>query len=172
MVALILLLAWTLSAVGRQLGTAPYIVELMRGNLGPGFVPPVVFLVCVIISIATGSSWGTFAIMFPIVIPMAHALGGHLHPAIGAVLAGSVFGDHCSPISDTTILSSTGAGCDHVDHVKTQLPYAALNGVVSVVALLAAGVTGSWLVLPGAIAASAALIVLFARTKGARAQDR
>lgn len=94
-------------------------------------------------SLASGSSWGTFAIMLPIAIPMAVGLDAHLLVCIGAVLSGGIFGDHCSPISDTTILSSTGAGADHIDHVKTQLAYALTNGSIALIGFIVAGVTGS-----------------------------
>ncbi len=94
-------------------------------------------------ALASGTSWGTFAIMLPIAIPMAVALDAHLLVCIGAVLSGGIFGDHCSPISDTTILSSTGAGADHIDHVKTQFPYALLNASIAFVGFIVAGITGS-----------------------------
>jgi Na+/H+ antiporter NhaC len=118
-VAVILLLAWTLGVVNRELGTATYIVNLARGAVSPALVPAMAFLVCIVISFSTGSSWGTFAITFPIVIPMAHALGAPMHVSIASVLAGSVWGDHCSPISDSTILrrpapaATTSTTCRH-----------------------------------------------------------
>ena len=142
-VAVILVLAWALGAVGRELGTAAYVVELTSDNVSPWLVPGLIFLVGAVMSFATGSSWGAFAIMLPIVIPMAVSMGVPMHASIGAVLSGGLFGDHASPISDTTILSSTGAGCDHVDHVRTQLPYALLAAGISLTAHLVAGATGS-----------------------------
>lgn len=150
-VAIILILAWSLSAVGTELGTANYITQLAKGTLPPWAAPAMVFLVGAIMSFATGSSWGTYAILMPLVIPMAYALGSPIHACIGAVLSGGMFGDHCSPISDTTILASTGAGCDHVDHVKTQLPYSLLNGFISFGAYIIAGITGSPLALTVAL---------------------
>ena len=94
-------------------------------------VPVIAFLFGAVMSFATGSSWGTFAIMMPLIIAVADALGAPMHVSIGAVLSGGMFGDHCSPISDTTVLSSAAAGCDHLQHVLTQLPYAGAVGAVS-----------------------------------------
>ncbi|MFW6050648.1 MAG: Na+/H+ antiporter NhaC family protein [Myxococcota bacterium] len=134
---LILVAAWALGAVCRDVGTAPFLVSLLGEGLPPGLLPALVFLTAAAVSFATGTSWGTMAILFPLVVPLAHALGGgaeHLMVgAIGSILAGAVFGDHCSPISDTTVLSSLAASCDHVDHVRTQLPYALSVGAVAVV---------------------------------------
>ncbi|WP_246001192.1 Na+/H+ antiporter NhaC family protein [Oceanobacillus piezotolerans] len=147
-VAVTLVLAWALGTVMGEMGTANYIVEAMQGNI-PGFIiPAILFLVGTIMSIASGTSWGTYAIMFPVAIPMAVGLDAHLLVCIGAVLSGGMFGDHSSPISDTTILSSTGAGTDHIDHVKTQFPYAILNAAVTFVGFIVAGITGSaWTLL-------------------------
>ena len=142
-ILIILILAWSLGAIGKDLGAGQYIVELADGSFSPTFIPVIAFLVGAVISFATGSSWGTFAIMFPLIIPMAHQLHAPMIVSIGAVLSGGLFGDHCSPISDTTILSATGAGCSQIDHVRTQLPYALFNGLCSVVAFIFAGITGS-----------------------------
>ena len=131
---LVLLFAWSLSAVCKQLGTANYIVQAMQGSFPAWLVAPMLFVVGCIISFATGTSYGTFAILMPIAVPMANTLGAPLIPAIAAVFSGGIFGDHCSPISDTTLLASMGAGCDHIEHVRTQLPYALLVGGVSLVA--------------------------------------
>ena len=165
-VAIILVLAWSLGAVGKELGTAEFITQL-TGSFVPGWaIPAVVFVIGGIVSFATGSSWGTFAIMIPIVIPMAFTLDASMHVCIGAVISGGLFGDHCSPISDTTILSSTGAGCDLVDHVKTQLPYALLNGGVSVFVYLIAGVTGAVWTLGLAIALMIFTFILISKYYG------
>jgi len=138
-----LVLAWSLSKVISEMGTASFIVEVMSGNV-PGFIiPAILFLVGAGMSLASGSSWGTYAIMLPLAIPMAFALDAHVLVCIGAVLSGGIFGDHCSPISDTTILSSTGAGADHIDHVKTQLPYALLSASIALIGFIVAGITGS-----------------------------
>ncbi len=137
---IILTLAWSIGNITQDMKTADYIISLISDTVNPRFLPVIVFLVCALTSFATGTSWGTMAILMPIVIPLAHSVSGlnHygpadydiiLHGVISSVLAGSVFGDHCSPISDTTILSSMASGCDHIEHVRTQLPYAVLTAV-------------------------------------------
>ena len=118
-------------------------------------------------SFATGSSWGSFAIMLPLVIPLAHSLELALPVSIGAVLAGGLFGDHASPISDTTILSSTGAGSDHIDHVRTQMPYALLAAVSSLLGYVIAGVTGSaWSLVAAAALALTSLLAMGKSIRG------
>jgi Na+/H+ antiporter NhaC len=107
--------------------------------LSPSLVPAILFVMTGFIAFSTGTSWGTFAIMLPIGIPMAEVIGAPLHLTIGAVLAGGIFGDHCSPISDTTIISSMAASSDHIDHVNTQLPYALATGALSTVVFVLAG---------------------------------
>ncbi len=132
---IILTLAWSIGTITNEMKTADYIVSILGDSLNPHYLPVLVFIVCAATSFSTGTSWGTMAIMMPIVIPLAASvtqLYGFspldsqiiLHGVISSVLTGSVFGDHCSPISDTTILSSMASGCDHIDHVRTQLPYA------------------------------------------------
>ena len=150
---LILLSAWSIGSVCGDIGTAPYIVEAAKGVISPLLLPMVLFLICNLISFATGTSWGTMAIAVPIAIPLAIALDVHLPLAASAILTGSVMGDHCSPISDTTIMSSMFSGSDHIDHVKTQIPYAFTASGVAILAYLAAGAGMSIvLVLPlGAI---------------------
>jgi Na+/H+ antiporter NhaC len=142
-VAAILVLAWALGKVISEMGTAAYVVEVMQGNVPAWIIPAILFIIGAGMSFASGTSWGTFAIMLPIAIPMAVALDAHLLVCIGAVLSGGIFGDQTSPISDTTILSSTGAGADHIDHVKTQFPYAALSASIAFVGFIIAGITGS-----------------------------
>lgn len=138
---LILVMAWSIGNVAEELHTANYLVQILRGTLDPHFLPVLTFLIAAIVSFATGTSWGTMAIMMPLVIPLGYTLSIEagfthnevnliLHGNISSVLAGSVFGDHCSPISDTTIMSSMASACDHIDHVRTQLPYAILVAVV------------------------------------------
>lgn len=170
-VSIILVLAWALGSVGKALGTGNYIVEISQGNVPAWAVPALAFVIGAIVSFSTGSAWGTFAIMLPLVIPMAHLLGAPMYVSIGAVLSGGLFGDHCSPISDTTILSSTGAGCDHIDHVKTQLPYALLNGGVSLVAYVIGGMTGSIAALFIAIIIQVLSIILFSKFKGTKIKN-
>lgn len=138
---LILVLAWSIGSVAEELHTADFLVQILRGTLDPHFLPVLTFLIAAIVSFATGTSWGTMAIMMPLVIPLGHTLSIDagmlpkevtliLHGNISSVLAGAVFGDHCSPISDTTIMSSMASACDHIDHVRTQLPYAMLVAVI------------------------------------------
>lgn len=138
---LILALAWSIGSVTEEIHTADYLVQVLRGTIAPHWLPVLTFLIAAVISFATGTSWGTMAIMMPLVIPLAHTLSIDagllsaeyqiiLHGVISSVLAGAVFGDHCSPISDTTILSSMASACDHIDHVRTQLPYALLAAIV------------------------------------------
>ncbi len=157
----ILISAWSLSNVCRDLETADYLVGLLRDGLTPGLLPAAVFLIAALTSFATGTSWGTMAILFPIVVPLAHGLSAGneaiLLGSVSSILAGSVWGDHCSPISDTTIMSSLASGCDHISHVKTQLPYALVVGAVSIT--VGDLLTGVGLLAPGAALALGALIL-------------
>lgn len=165
-----LVLAWALGTVMSEMGTANYVIELLQDSVPGYLVPAILFLVAVCISLATATSWGTFAIMMPFAIPMAFGLDAHLAVCIGAVLSGGIFGDHCSPISDTTILSSTGAGCDNVDHVKTQFPYALLNGFIAFIVFIFAGITGSSLVFLAALAFMMVAVFLIGKRKPKHAQ--
>lgn len=132
----ILLLAWSLSGVMGELGTADYLVSLLSDRMPPILLPTVIFLLGAVISFATGTSYGTMGILMPLAIPLAVAMqpenADFVVMSAGAVLTGAIFGDHSSPISDTTILSSMGAGSNLLDHVKTQLPYAVAIAIVSV----------------------------------------
>jgi Na+/H+ antiporter NhaC len=141
---IILTLAWAIGSITVEMKTADYIISLIGDNVSPGLLPVIIFIVCGATSFATGTSWGTMAIMIPIVIPLSASvteLYGMestqstiiLHGVISSVLAGCVWGDHCSPISDTTILSSMASGCNHIDHVRTQLPYAIVVGIVCMI---------------------------------------
>lgn len=162
-VAVVLILAWTLSKIGKDLGTTTYIAELASGGFPPWMLPVAVFLFSGLISFATGSSWGTFAIMFPLVIPTALAIDAPLIAAIGAVLSGGLFGDHCSPVSETTILSSTGAGCNQFEHFKTQFPYALLNGVIATFSFIIAGFFESPFIFILALISQIALLFVLAK---------
>lgn len=124
--ALLMLMAFAIGDVCKILGTGKYVAGLAKSWLIPQLVPAVLFIISCFIAFATGTSWGTFAIMIPIAVPTAQLIGLPLVPAVAAVLGGGVFGDHCSPISDTTIIASMASATDHVDHVRTQLPYALL----------------------------------------------
>lgn len=141
---LILFFAWTIGSVIGDLKTGTYLSSLVQGNISVHWLPVILFLLSGLMAFSTGTSWGTFGIMLPIAGDMAGATDLALMlPMLSAVLAGSVFGDHCSPISDTTILSSTGARCNHIDHVATQLPYALSVALVSCVGFVVLGMTSS-----------------------------
>lgn len=150
---IILILAWTLSGVCRDLLSAPQFMQhvVTSSGMGAMFLPVIVFAIAAFLAFSMGTAWGTFGILIPIVVPIVEVLDPSLTVVVlSATLAGSVFGDHCSPISDTTILSSAGAGCAHIEHVSTQLPYALLVAGSAGVGYLVAGVSGgslwmSWL---------------------------
>ena len=129
--ASLMVLAFSISSTCNALGTGTYVAQVTKSSLVPGIIPAVVFLVSCLISFSTGTSWGTFGIMIPIAVPMIYSIGLHPGLMVAAVLSGGVFGDHCSPISDTTIISSMASASDHIDHVRTQLPYAVLAAAVS-----------------------------------------
>ncbi len=140
----ILIFAWVIVAIIDEIGTGKYLAGIVDGNINLAFLPVLLFLIAGIMAFATGTSWGTFGVMLPIAGEIAAATDiTYLLPVLAAVLAGSVFGDHCSPISDTTILSSTGAGSNHIDHVMTQLPYAILAAIISSIGFLILGFTQS-----------------------------
>lgn len=141
---IILGLAYSINTLSKSIGTANYIISLTEDFLSPQLLPAIIFIIAGIVAFSTGSSWGTFAITMPIALPLAFAFtGGEVAPLVmasfAAVAGGGVFGDHCSPLSDTTILASTGAAADHIDHVKTQLPYALICGGVALTAYLIIG---------------------------------
>ncbi|WP_053218760.1 Na+/H+ antiporter NhaC family protein [Virgibacillus senegalensis] len=151
----ILVLAWMIGSIIDSLATGEYLANLVQHvSLNPAFLPFLIFIVAGFMALATGTSWGTFGIMLPIAAEIAALTDIDLVlPALAAVLAGSVFGDHCSPISDTSILSSTGAGSNHIDHVLTQLPYALIAAGASTIGYLTLGITGqTWLALLLALA--------------------
>lgn len=131
----ILILAWSLSSVIKELGTAAFLVQLLSDSIPMFLLPSIIFLLGAIISFATGTAYGTMGILMPLAIPLSYSISpemGYVVMSTSAVLTGAIFGDHCSPISDTTIMSSMGAGCGHIDHVKTQLPYSIFVAVIAV----------------------------------------
>ncbi len=139
---IILVLAWSLAAVTAQLETAEFLTSVFSGNISPYRLPLITFVMAALISFSTGSSWSTMAILYPLILPTAWVLCGEsglshedtmhiLYNVAAVVLGGSVLGDHCSPISDTTVLSSLASSCNHIDHVRTQMPYALVVGAVS-----------------------------------------
>ncbi|MBC8277177.1 MAG: Na+/H+ antiporter NhaC family protein, partial [FCB group bacterium] len=147
---IILILAWALGKICDDLGTAVFVSAIVKGSIAPWMLPALTFIIAAFISFSTGTSWGTMAILIPIIIPVTFNLlvpdgttgaeaiafvdqSWHIMIAsIGSVLAGAIFGDHCSPISDTTIMSSMTSGADHIDHVRTQMPYALVIGAVGI----------------------------------------
>ena len=138
-VVMLLITAFAIGNVIGQLETGQYLASLVEGKISGGFGPAILFILSGFMAFSTGTSWGTFGIMIPIGIQMAAAMGAPIYPTIGAVISGGIFGDHCSPISDTTILSSMASASDHIDHVNTQLPYALLNGGLATILYLIAG---------------------------------
>ncbi len=139
---IILVLAWSLTNVCLQLKTASYVAFISKDYLSAMFIPALTFVIAAFIGFSTGTSWGTMGILVPIVVPIAYSLpikqgldpihsDQILYSTIGAILSGSVFGDHCSPISDTTIMSSMASGSDHIDHVQTQLPYSLFAAIIA-----------------------------------------
>jgi Na+/H+ antiporter NhaC len=176
---IILVLAWSLSDVTAALNTASFLVTLLAGSLPVALIPAIAFILAAITAFTTGTSWGTMAILMPLVIPLSWAVmtvagiadpsGMHiLYSSVACVLAGAVWGDHCSPISDTTVLSSIASGCNHIEHVRTQLPYALLVGFA---ALLIGTIPGGFGLHP-AISILVGIAVLFTilKTIGRRAE--
>ena len=142
---LILSLAYCINAISKTLGTANFVISVTESWMTPATLLAMTFAVCAFISFFTGTSWGVYAIMIPIAMPLAFNMAGGVegslvYAEIAAVMGGGAFGDHCSPLSDTTILSSLGAGSDHVDHVKTQLPYALSVAVLCLIGYIIIGI--------------------------------
>jgi tetracycline resistance efflux pump len=159
---LILSFAWALSSMTGLMGGAEYVAGLVEGSAAgfQMFLPAIIFLVACGLAFSTGTSWGTFGILIPIVVNLSASLTETmLIISISACLAGAVFGDHCSPISDTTIMSSTGAQCDHINHVTTQIPYAATVAGVSFITYIVAGATQN-VFIPLAFGAVLTVVVL------------
>jgi len=134
---MVIVLAWGIGSLCKDMGTAAYLVGILEGRITAGLIPPLVFIIGCVIAFSTGTSYGTTAIIMPIAVPLAYELSGGeagslLFATIGATFTGAVFGDHCSPISDTTILSSMASASDHIDHVKTQIPYALTVAVLAI----------------------------------------
>ena len=164
---LILTLAWTLKSMTDSLGAADYVAsiveEIARNNLLMGFLPALVFIIGAFLAFSTGTSWGTFGILIPIIVSAFHS---DIHNelmiiSISACMAGAVCGDHCSPISDTTIMASAGAECKHINHVSTQLPYVMTAAAVSFVGYIAAGFFRDWRVaMPIGIVLTVGILLL------------
>jgi Na+/H+ antiporter NhaC len=173
---LILVLAWALSALTVELGTADYLMSVFGETVNAYWLPAIIFVLAALTAFATGSSWGTMGILMPLVVPLVWEIGNNtglaydmtaeiIYASVSAVLAGSVWGDHCSPISDTTILSSIATQCNHVEHVNTQLPYAMIVGGISIISLVAIMVMGipTWIIYPAGVALIVAIIFKFGK---------
>ncbi len=171
---IILVLAWTISGVCRDLlMTGPFVGEVVRtSNIPIAILPAVTFLIAAALSFSMGTSWGTFGILIPIVFSICESVAPALIiPTLAASLAGSVFGDHCSPISDTTIMASAGAGCDHIQHVSTQLPYCIVVAACCFVGYLVAGFTGGNLLLTFGTALAMLIVTMLFLHKKFGAKD-
>ena len=137
--ALLIMLAFAIGNLCNELGTGLYVSNALKDVLSPKLVPVLLFITSCFISFSTGTSWGTFAIMIAIAIPISNEMGINSSVAIAAALGGGLFGDHCSPISDTSVISSMASSSDHMDHVKTQLPYALISGTITALLYLIIG---------------------------------
>ena len=138
-VVIVLALAFAISGTQQALGTGVWLAQVAQAPVNPGFLPAIIFILACIMAFSTGTSWGTFAIMIPIVVPMAELLGLNLGLTLAAALGGGIFGDHCSPISDSTIVSSMASAADHIDHVRSQLPYAMIAACGALLLFLVTG---------------------------------
>ncbi len=167
----ILFCAWALGGVCKDLGTGPFIVEVLKGQVSPGFVPLLTFGAAGLVALATGTSWGTMAILMPAALPLSHELGGLplMLPTLAAVLDGAIFGDHCSPVSDTTVLSATACDCDLLAHVWTQLPYALLAMAIAALGYVAVAIVQLPVLVP---LLSGPILLVFALLAVGRRPDK
>ena len=164
----ILVLAWSLSSVIKELGTAAYLVSVLQFAIPKFLLPSIIFILGSIIAFATGTAYGTMGILMPLAVPLAYAINPDMSFIVACtsgVLTGAIFGDHCSPISDTTILSSTGAGCDHIEHVRTQIWYSLFVGAITIIfGYIPTGFGVSiWIILPAAIIALIAITFMVSK---------
>lgn len=181
---IILTLAWSLAGVNEALHTAEFLSTTLSGQIAPAFLPTLIFVLAASMAFATGSSWGVMGILIPLSVPLSWAV---LAPtgvdvasspiflaSTAALLSGAVWGDHCSPISDTTILSSMASGCDHIAHIKTQIPYALTVGIVAILAgSLPAGFgVPVWLCLAAGVAVLVGIITIFGKPASIREADQ
>ena len=168
MPSMILILAWSLKNCCDSLGTGEFLTSVLAERISPRWFPPLLFVVASVTSFATGTSWGTMAILIPTAIPIAFALDGRIYGlttmiSLGAVLDGAIFGDHCSPISDTTIISSTASSCDLIQHVRTQLPYSLSVAAVALICAYipsAFGLAPRWGLIAGMVVTTCFFIIL------------
>ncbi len=141
--AILMVLALALGALCKDLGTGQFVAETAKGFISPALVPALIFLIACFVSFSTGTSWGTFAVMLPIAVPLATGMDTNVSLAIAAAIGGGVFGDHCSPTSDTSIITSMATANDHIDHIRTQLPYALIAGGLTTLLYLILGAVGA-----------------------------
>nr|WP_233350252.1 Na+/H+ antiporter NhaC family protein [Kushneria phosphatilytica] len=172
----IMVLAWSIGTVTEALGTGEHVIDATRDWLSPALLPLLIFLIAMVISFATGSSWGAMAILTPIGVPLAFELSGGdmtlLSMTVGAIFSGSIFGDHCSPISDTTVMASIFAGSDHIAHVRTQIPYALVPAGISALLYMASmAIESVWLLLAAGLVIQFAVIMVLGRWKNNAAVD-
>jgi len=137
--AILMVLAFALGGLCKDLGTGLYVAETAKDFISPALVPAMIFLISCFVAFSTGTSWGTFSIMIAIAVPLAQGMEVSPTLAIAAALGGGIFGDHCSPTSDTSIISSMATANDHIDHIRTQLPYALIGGAITTVLYLILG---------------------------------
>ena len=172
---MVLTLAWSLKAMTDSLGLADFVSGLVKnmGGAAIGIIPAVLFLIACVLAFASGTSWGTFGILIPLGLAITETHPELSTPIIAACMAGAVYGDHCSPISDTTIMASAGAGCNHVSHVSTQLPYATTVAVVSAISYVISGYTSSPVVplIVGVVLLFAVLFFLRSRESSYRVTE-
>ncbi|HHI88469.1 MAG TPA: sodium:solute symporter [Hellea balneolensis] len=142
-VAILAVLAFALNAMCKELGTGAFVADIFKNTIAAGFIPALIFVIAAFIGFSTGTSWGTFSIMIPVAVPLAAQVDGvNIYMAVAAALGGGVFGDHCSPTSDTTIIASMSTANDHIDHVRTQIPYALIAGAGATILYLILGFLG------------------------------
>ena len=140
--AILMVLAFAIGSLCKELGTGVYVAETAKQFISPALIPALIFLVACFVAFSTGTSWGTFAIMIAIAVPLAQGMETNVSLAIAAALGGGVFGDHCSPTSDTSIITSMATANDHIDHIRTQIPYALIGGAITTLLYLILGALG------------------------------
>lgn len=171
-VSVILILSFSLAQISNELGTSTFIISKIVDIVPFWSIAALGFIFSLILTAATGSAWGSWAILFPVIIPLAYTLNFPIHIAVGASLAGGTFGLHPHPLAQQTILAAMGAGTDHMDHVKAQLQYAVINGIVSLIALIIAGITlNPILPLLVGIILSNVIIIVISKMKGTRIKN-
>ena len=162
-VLIILAFAWSIGAISDELGTAEYLVDLMVGSIPGSVLPLLIFAISCVMTFATGASWGTYAIMIPLAVPIAVALDANIFACITAVIGGGGYGNHCSPLADTAILSSASSNIRHTDHIKTQIPYSTTCAFVACFGYMVSGILGadSSPIIPLIVVAVVFMVVLF-----------